>query len=86
MQLNNDTPFVATSFTQEDASGDPFEVVVARGTFDIVPGGKLRVARMQKPLCTSARYRGLPLTSSLRCDDDLVVKADVFEGRGLSHG
>jgi hypothetical protein len=90
MELCNHTPFAPFTFEAADHDDDPFQVVVVRGTFDIVPDEPLRPAATQDPVKLAPVFRGDPLASSLLHDDDLAPykeRADILvEGNAYAPG
>lgn len=70
--ITNETPFAAERTFVRDRDGAEVWLVAVRGTFDILPGGELRVAEKQPPVVLAPAYRGDPSASSLLCDSDLV--------------
>jgi hypothetical protein len=80
MELNNSTPFSPFIFESLEESDKPIHVVVCRGTFDIVNGGKITLSPIQEPVVLADQYRKSPLISSVQVDSELVPKkyaADV---------
>jgi len=72
MLLQNRTPFLAFTFESLDLAGEPFHVIVVKGTFDIVVGAGLRPAAQQEPVRTSDEHWADATSSSLRWEDDLA--------------
>ncbi len=55
-----------------DKDGREHVVVVAKGTFDILPDGTCVLAMKQKPLVKADEYYGEPGISSIRYESDFV--------------
>ena len=72
MELRNYTPFAPLVFTAEDDAGTDMGVLVARGTFKVVPDAALRPDPDQAPIRVADVYRGDPTTSSVRWEGDLA--------------
>ena len=81
MVIRNFTPFVPFLFESEDRDRETFVTFLLKGTFDIIPGGRLRPSPRQDPLTMGDEYYDEPLTSSIRFESDLAptkVNADVI--------
>ena len=72
MILRNFTPFPHLVFESTEPSGRDFGVLVLKGTFDIVPGGKLKPRQEQDPIQMVEEYAGDPGVSSLLKENDLA--------------
>ena len=72
MQVRNFTPFSTVCFESTEREGRPIGVMVARGTFRIVPGQVLKGVREQEPIRLRHVYNGAPGRSSLRFHADIV--------------
>lgn len=80
MQLRNRTPLAPLTFQSLDLADEPFQVVVVKGTFDIVKGTPLQLSAEQEPLRTGDVYWVPHAASSLRWEDDLAPfkpRADI---------
>lgn len=91
-EFHNHTPFSPLTFETLDLEDDPFQIIILRGSFQIVPGKPLRPTQEQQPVRTSPAYFGAPDHSSLRADDDLapykansdiIVNATAYAPRGI---
>jgi hypothetical protein len=69
--LNNRTPFVPLQFESIDKKLQRFGVVVAKGTFDIVNGQRLRISSEQAAPILEDQYFDSDTNSSLRFDSSL---------------
>ncbi len=85
MELDNTSPFPALAYDIEDPAGERFEVIVARGTFELVPltpaergEGALTHRAVpleeQAPLVVSDAYFGEMNRSSVRFESDLAMR------------
>lgn len=72
MSLANDTPFATLMFQSMDMHGDPFQVVVVKGTFDLSPGAPPRVSQRQEPVIVADQRWDDNSHSSLKNEDDLA--------------
>ncbi|MFT3765896.1 MAG: DUF2169 domain-containing protein [Minicystis sp.] len=72
MNILNATKLVPFSFETRDRDGDPAQVVVVKGTFDLVPGQPLALAEEQDPVRLSDEPESPDAPSSLRHEDDLA--------------
>ncbi|WP_170229446.1 DUF2169 family type VI secretion system accessory protein [Polyangium fumosum] len=72
MKIRNRTPFSPYTFQTLDTDDDPFQVVIAKGTFDIVPDAPLSLSAEQDPIRTCDTYWDNQKPSSLRWEDDLA--------------
>lgn len=72
MKIRNRTPFAAYTFQTLDLDDDPFQVIIVKGTFDIVPGATLTQSPKQDPIQTCDVYWDEQKPSSLRWEDDLA--------------
>lgn len=76
--LSNKTPYGAGRNWIRDKNGAHHWVVAVKATFDIEPGGKLKLSDEQPPPVLAPEYFGEPGTSSLRYESDLLAaKAGV---------
>lgn len=74
--LDNQTAYGAERNWIRERDGAHRWLVAVRATFDIGPGGVLKLADEQKPPVLAPEYFGEPGRSSLKCDSDLLgVKA-----------
>ena len=72
MSFANETPFASLMFQSLDMAGDPFQVVVLKGTFDLSPAAPPSIARKQDPVIVAdERWDDSP-TASLKAEDDLA--------------
>lgn len=93
MEFDNDSWFSALAYVVEDPQGEPYDVVVARGTFSLraltgveraaSPGMTHRLVREEEqlPLVTTDEYFGELNESSVRVENDLAQfkpKCDVI--------
>lgn len=69
--LRNLTPFVPLQFESIDKKLQRFGVVVAKGTFDIVNGQRLRISSEQAAPAMEDQYFDTSAPSSLRVDSSL---------------
>jgi hypothetical protein len=72
MKLINRTPFSPFAFQSLDLSGGAFQVVVLKGTFDIVPGAPPALASRQEPVLTEEEPHDASSPTSIRAEDDLA--------------
>ncbi|WP_437838188.1 DUF2169 family type VI secretion system accessory protein [Sorangium sp. So ce1153] len=72
MKIRNRTPFPPYTFQTLDLDDDPFQVIIVKGTFDIVPGAVLTLSTQQDPIRTRDTYWEADKPSSLRWEDDLA--------------
>lgn len=72
MKIRNRTPFCPYTFQTLDLDDDPFQVIIIKGTFDIVPGATLTLSSQQDPIATCDSYWDAEKPSSLRWEDDLA--------------
>jgi hypothetical protein len=72
MELRNYTPFMPLVFSSQDVDDAPFDVVVLKGTYEIVNGHPLKLAKEPKPLTVADEYYGDPTGSSLKRESDLA--------------
>jgi hypothetical protein len=72
MKINNRTPLSLLSFRTVDLDGEPFQVVVVKGTFEIVKDAPLGFAAEQAPIRTVDDPWEKGALSSLRFEDDLA--------------
>ena len=72
MEFRNYTPFAPMTFENPDVEDNSFQVVILRGTFNVIPDAPLQPARDQEPLTTSDEFYDHPNTSSVRYESDLV--------------
>ena len=72
MELVNRTAFPASVFRQFDRKGGLDAVVAVRGTFDVVPGGRLAVSAEQEAFQWEDAYEGDPHAMPLMRQADLV--------------
>lgn len=73
MQVENYTSLSHFTFEKHGRRGEVFDIVVVRGTFDLVPGAARPLVPIQQPVCMADSYHGEPETSSLRCESDLAT-------------
>jgi len=96
MDFYNYTPFEPIRFESLDINDDPFQVVILRGTFDIVPNAPLRPTVAQEPIVLTDEFYQEPNTSSVRFESDLapykphsdvIINATAYApgGKALSH-
>ncbi|MCY2967094.1 MAG: DUF2169 domain-containing protein [Planctomycetota bacterium] len=81
MNFRNYTPFPPLLFESRDEKRSDFGVVVLRGTFEIVPGKRIRLIQQQEPLVMADEYFGEPGKSSLKRESSLAPykpKTDVL--------
>jgi hypothetical protein len=71
--LDNQTPYGAERNWIRDKNGAHLWIVAVKATFDIGPGGALKLADEQKPPLLAPEYFGEPGRSSLRYDSDLLA-------------
>lgn len=71
MLSRNDTPFAAMGFSQLHRDGPEMACLAVRGSFDILPGGKLSIAEHQELVFTDT-YDGDPHRRSMIQATDLV--------------
>jgi hypothetical protein len=72
MEFRNCTPFAPMTFESLDVEDNSFQVVILRGTFNLIPNAPLQPAPDQEPLVTSDEFYDHPDTSSVRFESDLV--------------
>ncbi|NUQ74537.1 MAG: DUF2169 domain-containing protein [Polyangiaceae bacterium] len=72
MKIRNRTPLTPYTFQALDLDDDPFQVVIIKGTFDIVHGAALTLSMQQEPIRTCDAYWNDEKPSSLRWEDDLA--------------
>jgi hypothetical protein len=72
MEFLNYTPFAPMMFESLDVDDNSFQVVILRGTFNLMPNAPLRPAPDQEPLITSDEFYDHPNASSVRFESDLV--------------
>jgi hypothetical protein len=80
LELRNFTPFVPFAFEKEGKARTAYDVVILKGTFDLLPD-QVKVAKIQRLPEMADRYHGEPETSSLAMEGDLVigkVSTDIF--------
>ncbi|MEM9455828.1 MAG: DUF2169 domain-containing protein [Myxococcota bacterium] len=80
MIIKNNTPFIPMLFKGRDQKQSDFWVFVLRGSFRIVPNGRLRPTQEQHAIVAADEYDGEPNQSSLRRASDLVPlkpRADI---------
>lgn len=80
MDIRCHSPFEPFWFKSRDASGDTFDVVVVKATFDIVDEARLKIAQDQEPVTVADAYFGAPNESSVLYESDLAPykpRADV---------
>lgn len=89
--VTNTTPFAAHRAWVRDTGGQEVWVVAVKASYNILPGGKLEIARQQAPVALAPRHTGEPGQSSLYEDAeadlrkpywDLVVHGTAFAPRG----
>lgn len=96
MDFLNYTPFEPMRFESLDINDDPFQVVILRGTFDIIPNAQLRPASVQEPIVLTDEFYQELNTSSIRFESDLapykprsdiIVNANAISpgGKPLQH-
>jgi hypothetical protein len=71
--LDNRTPYAADRNWIRDKEGVHHWLVAIRATFDLGPGGKLKLADEQAPPLLAPEFRGEPAKTSLRMDSDLLA-------------
>lgn len=71
--LTNRTHFAVERNWTRDKQGAHHWLVAVKGTFDIGPGGNLRLSDDQLPPVLEPEYRGDPAATSLRIDSDLLA-------------
>ncbi len=93
-EFHNHTPFSPLTFETLDLEDDPFQVIILRGSFTILPGKPLRPTQEQQQVRTSPEYFGALNDSSLRTDDDLapykansdiILNTTAYAPRGIPH-
>lgn len=72
MEFYNYTPFAPMRFESLDVNDAPFQVVILRGTFDIIPNAALRPALDQEPIVLTDEFYQQPNTSSVRFESELA--------------
>lgn len=72
-QLENRTPFAAERAWVRDRDGAEVWLVAVKASFDILPEGKLRVAKEQAPVLRLPEHHGEAGSSSVKYDADLVL-------------
>ena len=72
-QVDNRTPYVAERNWVRDPQGVHHWLVAIRATFEIEPGGHLRLADERLPPVLAPEHFGEPGESSLRYDSDLLA-------------
>jgi hypothetical protein len=80
MEMRNYTPFMPLVFRSQDVDDTPFDVVVLKGTYEIVYGQPLKLAAEPKPLTLADEYYGDPTGTSLKRESDLAPfkpRADI---------
>ncbi len=60
------------TFESLDLDDNPFQVIVLRGTFNIIPDAPLKPDPDQKRVVTADEFYGEPTTSSMRFENDLA--------------
>lgn len=71
-ELVNQTAYATESSWTRDKTGQHLWLVAVKATFDIAPGGSVKLADEQPPPLLEAEYWGKPGASSLRYDVDVV--------------
>jgi hypothetical protein len=69
--VENQTPFATERTFVRDRDGAEIWLVAVRATFDILPNGRLQIAKSQLPVANAPKFVGKPALSSLRWDTDL---------------
>lgn len=72
MEFRNYTPFAPLTFESLDMNNNPFQVVILRGTFNIIPNAPLQPVSEQQPIVTTDEFYGELNTSSVRFESDLA--------------
>jgi hypothetical protein len=72
VDIKNCTPFMPLVFSSQDVDDTPFDVVVLKGTYEIVNGKPLKLASEPKPLTFADEYYGDPTGSTLKRESDLA--------------
>lgn len=81
MQIVNYTPFTPFTFSPLDKVGNEYQVIIIKGTFDIVPDSVLAISSTQDPLTMADEFHGKPGYSSVKRESDLVAfkpKAEIL--------
>jgi len=81
MEFRNYTPFPPITFESLGIDGEPFQVVILRGTFKIIPNAPLKPIPDQQPIITSDKFYGEPNISSIKFESDLAPykpKSDII--------
>ena len=71
--LKNRTAYAAERNWTRDKDGVHWWLVAVKATFNIAPGGRLRLADQQPPPGLMPEYFGEPGLLSLRCDSELLA-------------
>jgi hypothetical protein len=71
--LKNQTAYAAERNWTRDKNGVHWWLVAVRATFDLAPGGRLKLADEQRPPVLAPEYLGEPGKSSLRYDSELLA-------------
>jgi hypothetical protein len=71
--IENQTSFSAERAFLRDVNGAEVWIVMVRGTYDILPNGRLELAQEQVPVAMAPEFLGDPGSSGLRWDTDLVL-------------
>lgn len=72
MKFLNSTPFAVFVFESLDLHNERFQVIVVKGTYDIIPSGTLTLSKVQEPVRTAEELYDSKSPSSLRYEDDLA--------------
>jgi len=70
--VSNDTPYSADRAFVRDRDGAEIWIVAVRATYDILPDGRVALAKTQVPVALAPAWMGKPAESSLRWDMDMV--------------
>lgn len=87
MELRNHSPFSPIVFKSRDKDGHPYDVVVVKGTYDIVDDRRLKIAQAPEPITVADQYYGEVNVTSVWREGDLKPfkpRADVVVV-GTSH-
>ena len=71
-EVENRTPFAFEALLASDEAGRPLVVPISKATYDILPGGSLDLADLQKPVDFEGSSNGEPGASSLRVEPEVA--------------
>ncbi len=74
MEIYNLTPFPVLTSIMMDSYGEEKLITITKATWQIHPDGKLTPADEQMPILSAPVYRGVPDSSSLLYESDIVLQ------------